>query len=471
MASSSQPPSTAAQIPDMLHTQNKQNPLAIYHGRPQNLTGPAIHVFHPVFSHFQDLLHTNVDAFTFEQDDLAVIDTYMGCMANSYPDERSRQTDTEPVFNHFFGATAAVSSEHRSNGRKYTLNGYMPAKLLKLCSPVKRGRTAGKTFFCGKNAVGIDAVDQGLISYRFHCEDQDLAKLLQNSHVPAFLLAENPPNFVVYGMIYHQGHVVAQPLTEWISVFPLAGMFETARSNKFAGDEYHIAKIARCFRSLARCVKSLETYYEQLEALALDPHLLRPSPHFSAFSTDAENYTLSYHQQLAVDSRSLQRLLFHATATSSAGSSKDCVVKYSKTYSANAHRAMAELGFAPPLLYCARERTVGQYFVIIMEYIMPSTTDRLEPGHYEALKKALEEFHKQGYVFGDLREPNILFPQAGGPMLVDFDWSGKSGDVRYPLSLNEAIEWPPGAKAMRPIYPEHDRWMLERLFEHSEDAK
>jgi serine/threonine protein kinase len=37
------------------------------------------------------------------------------------------------------------------------------------------------------------------------------------------------------------------------------------------------------------------------------------------------------------------------------------------------------------------------------------------------IKKVLTRLHAQGYVFGDLREPNILFDAGGKVKFVDFD--------------------------------------------------
>jgi hypothetical protein len=71
--------------------------------------------------------------------------------------------------------------------------------------------------------------------------------------------------------------------------------------------------------------------------------------------------------------------------------------------------------------------------------------------------------HSAGYVFGDLRDPNILKLPDGRAMLVDFDWSGKEGQAFYPMGLNMDIKWPPGIGAGTLIRKDHDVFMSEQL--------
>jgi hypothetical protein len=47
--------------------------------------------------------------------------------------------------------------------------------------------------------------------------------------------------------------------------------------------------------------------------------------------------------------------------------------------------------------------------------------------------------------------------------LIDFDWAGEAGQVKYPHLLSPAVTWPKGAPPLDPIPIEHDLEMLERL--------
>lgn len=51
-------------------------------------------------------------------------------------------------------------------------------------------------------------------------------------------------------------------------------------------------------------------------------------------------------------------------------------------------------------------------------------------------------------------------------MLVDFDWSGKIGEVHYPMNVNRGngLWRPDGAYDTELIQTEHDMQMLDAMF-------
>lgn len=65
-------------------------------------------------------------------------------------------------------------------------------------------------------------------------------------------------------------------------------------------------------------------------------------------------------------------------------------------------------------------------------------------------------------MFGDLREPKILIGKDG-MRLVDFDWSGKKGEVQYPVDVSRKIKWPEDFKGEGMIEVEHDKEWLKRI--------
>ncbi|KAJ7086095.1 hypothetical protein B0H15DRAFT_887156 [Mycena belliarum] len=456
--------STAAKIPNMLETQKTSCPLALYHGRPAHLSGLDVTLLHPVFSEFQASIRRDLDTFPFEQNDLALTDDYLLQMSSYLSEEPDRQIATAPLMAHFFGDSAAMRTELASNSQRYMPDGVLIAHLLELYPAREHGRYKGKTLFRemenGVGSGGVDPVDQGLQDYQLHCQDNAITRLHQASYVPAFLLAEAAPNFVIYGLCYEQGHVVAQPLTECVSVIPRAGVPGDMQSIVYTPDECHLASITRCFRSLANSLQALRLYYQTLKPASPQPDLLQPSPHFTTFNAGGNTHTLVYHEQLACNRASPQRAVFRATVDS-AGASRMCVVKFAKSYNSEAHRSMTALGHAPRLLHCQREPSVGNFYVVIAEFISEITNP--QPQQYESLQPALVQFHAQGFVYGELRLPNVLVDEAGCPKLVDFDWSGKAGSVRYPRLLNMELHWPPGVAPMAQITAEHDMWMLAHL--------
>ncbi|THH28240.1 hypothetical protein EUX98_g5954 [Antrodiella citrinella] len=85
------------------------------------------------------------------------------------------------------------------------------------------------------------------------------------------------------------------------------------------------------------------------------------------------------------------------------------------------------------------------------------------------VKKAMDVLPAAGFVHGDIRRPNVLVVRrhgldddpadSDGGMLLDFDWAGREGEVRYPYGINMQINWTDGVAGGKPILKEHDRNM------------
>jgi serine/threonine protein kinase len=142
------------------------------------------------------------------------------------------------------------------------------------------------------------------------------------------------------------------------------------------------------------------------------------------------------------------------------------VVKFVRRYSPEAHHLLADSSLAPRLLHHELIPNTGIHFVV-MEHIKAKEVgeDYLKVReNMESLRKALEKLHEEGFVFGDLREPNILIAEGSGDLkLVDFDWCGKAGEVRYPVNINKEIEWPGAVVGGEKIELEHDRAWFKAL--------
>lgn len=88
------------------------------------------------------------------------------------------------------------------------------------------------------------------------------------------------------------------------------------------------------------------------------------------------------------------------------------------------------------------------------------------PRLYQKVTEVVKH-HRQGLVHGDLRDTNLLVRIDGELrfMLVDFDWAGKEGEVRYPINDNRNdIKRPDGARDGLPIQKDHDLEILDRMF-------
>ena len=82
---------------------------------------------------------------------------------------------------------------------------------------------------------------------------------------------------------------------------------------------------------------------------------------------------------------------------------------------------------------------------------------------YAQVKAMVENLHDSGYVFGDLRPPNVVFMAGKAP--VDFDWAGNHGETFYPMEPGEGItKYQCGGRGLKIIEKEHDLALLDHYF-------
>ena len=72
----------------------------------------------------------------------------------------------------------------------------------------------------------------------------------------------------------------------------------------------------------------------------------------------------------------------------------------------------------------------------------------------------------KNHIHGDVRDINIMVKKNGGMgfKLVDFDWSGRIGKVRYPIYRGSRLWRPLEAEDGRLSKVDHDIEMLNVLF-------
>ncbi|KAI9463374.1 hypothetical protein F5148DRAFT_1313294 [Russula earlei] len=164
-----------------------------------------------------------------------------------------------------------------------------------------------------------------------------------------------------------------------------------------------------------------------------------------------------------------QKLVFEAELANG----KLVFVKFVQRYSKEAHEQCVKLRCAPNLL--GFERLPGGWIMVVMDYldgdqysdfVCVEQTDNVNLKN--AMTAALTDLHQAGFVHGDVRDVNTLVNNnnPSGFMLVDFDWAGKIGEVRYPPNVNRNDIWRPMAVIDgEMILPDHDMQMLGAMFD------
>lgn len=283
--------------------------------------------------------------------------------------------------------------------------------------------------------------------------------------------------------------------------------YEDARTYRFA----------QMMVALRESLLELKTYYTNLfadDSPGFQPNV--PHPRFFPYPTScqADGHVVRWRYVRALESDSTC-VTYLAEMEKSL---KLIVVKFVDRYGYDAHQFLANEGHAPKLWYCGPLEpsrpmasplptqsplpgiSLNPLRMVVMDYVephlpvdvTPPTSMRLQ------LKDILVKMHKAGYVFGDLRKPNVILDQSGQVQLIDFDWAGRYdvtvedellntdapglipddvlkafrngqnpvdnvGFAVYPLALSKLVFTNTGADDLIPIRPAHDWRMLHMV--------
>ncbi|KAF9471860.1 hypothetical protein BDN70DRAFT_819476 [Pholiota conissans] len=205
--------------------------------------------------------------------------------------------------------------------------------------------------------------------------------------------------------------------------------------------------LVRHLSALRIAVASLQQYYQNISQShsSRDPRFPYPT------SFTDRNGTV---QSFAIKERTPDYLPYFGTIDGLRDDNAICI-KFVTRYCLEAHELLASKGLAPELL--AVEHLPGGWYMVVMrdlraDYVnlydfcsdKPDWT--LEPKHNardllsSKIEDCLKQLHRAGFVHGDVRHGNILVKTTGFDdgsfVMVDFDFAGKIGEVRYPLDLN-----------------------------------
>jgi len=239
----------------------------------------------------------------------------------------------------------------------------------------------------------------------------------------------------------------------------------------------NIIRLARVFKALLCCRVDLQNYYNGVSKLA-SPRLSCLYPNPTPADPSKTLPKLVYHQfltrtgQLASTLANLGNITTAMYIATLDDTSQEVVVKFTARYNEEAHRILAEAQLAPRLHYC--ERVIGDLYMVVMDRVDGKSIWQLQEERKpvpEVVFKMFEDavlLHERNIVFGDLRDPNILYVASKGSdkgcvNLVDFDWPEKNREGRYPAALNLNNTWPEEVLPYGIMRLSHDLWQLDRL--------
>ncbi|TFK33280.1 hypothetical protein BDQ12DRAFT_615533 [Crucibulum laeve] len=422
--------------------------------KPTNTVAPAIELFCPAFAQFSSSAF-NLN-FTVPKNVIRETQNLMALIAAIYPSEEKRVQAIHVLLGKLLGKE--IGSVWNTDGTstdgviRGSTNVHDAAVLLALAD--------------FKNELGggnLDPSTQAGFTYT-RTIAQAGAKVAHYCSSPTFLIVHAGPWLVILGAIFTDRFIV-QRLTDfiWIPVHS-------------CHDDAQFLRIARILYALRQALAALDSWYQSImgdDNLQCYDSKSRPTaPHPRFFPTPTSypgpNGPIKFNYTQAIDS-----CVSCVTYLAMTQDFRKIVIKFVDNYGVAAHTVMANEGFAPKLLYygfidASQPSLYKDIRMVVMEFVDGKTVDDIEinnelPGSFsEQLKGAISYLHSEGFVFGDLRQPNIMISE-GKVMLIDFDWAGKEGEVRYPVALSKSITWPRGVEGLELIEKQHDLDMIDDI--------
>jgi hypothetical protein len=230
--------------------------------------------------------------------------------------------------------------------------------------------------------------------------------------------------------------------------------------------------IARHLGALKNAIRSLEDYYKNEHQVINDRGNNAPPqahfPYITSFTPTGGDAPQSFTYKSQPDRSKL--LFIGELVKNEQGKSKRICIKFTQRYCEEVHIFCASKGFAPALH--GVNRLAGGWYMVVMDAI-DKDYEEFTRKHYSAvdeIRAKLIMLHQEGFVHGDVRDTNVMVRKNGLDsdviQLVDFDWAGKIGKVRYPANVNRTdIVRPEGALDGGLILADHDIFMLGHLLD------
>ncbi|KZP10890.1 hypothetical protein FIBSPDRAFT_838122 [Athelia psychrophila] len=412
----SPPPSSSAEVGNFLAIQEHEE-KHILNGRPLKNHGFPIELFHPVFDKFR----TDANKITLEisPEDYKDVASLCASAADIYKTEDARGVGIYTILEKILATK--LTTKNANGARSARADGVITLSLEEVIAFLAVVEL--------KNEIGTghsDPAAQVSFSYAFYVSQKEIEKLLATSNCPCFLIAIAGPHIKVLGAVFTD-YIIVKPLTDWIQL------------DVDPADDAQLDRFARVLVALRSSLQSLAEYYQSLALGDMDTKFTRFFPYIRSYP-GPDHEIVHFHY-------------------------------FAQQYNTDAHKLLASKGLAPRLLYSGFDTgnthgSCGSLKMVVMEFLEGRTAydihATLSVKQYEHVRNAVKVLHDEDFVFGDLRLPNIMV-DGETAKLIDFDWCGKHGTGRYPITINDTgVTWHPEVKRGGKMKKEHDDFMLLR---------
>ena len=451
-------PSNLAKPTEFAKLLQRQTNTQIFCNRPWDAFSTPVTLLHRVFGKFVD----DCEVYIPDAKTTSFVWAFMEMMCDFYKDERARVEIVRKMFWKYFdiklepaeiGGSGFTTDGHASVGYSVYLN------------------TEGKNEF---GSTPADPSMQSIVYGRYHVGNVNDRP---GSRFPCLHMYYFGKNFCFLWpakcLTLFTGPYLGfagSAFTDHLHYEPLSPVIPLWFSRY---DTKTFDSVARIFGAFKNAVTMLKEFYSNPEP---EPAPVKPTPTggspyrfpyptmFTLLETGAST-AFSFVDQIYGD-----RLLYVGSTNPG---TQNIVVKFTTRYSKELHLHCSSREQAPPLLGC--EALDGGWFMIVMDRMIEhrplSTFNALDKARLSSwlkprLSDLVHSFHEQDLVHGDLRDTNVLVSEDGMQVkLVDFDWGGKAGEVRYPSAINCTDFWrPEQATDGVIITKEHDTDMIDKMF-------
>ncbi|KEP48695.1 putative kinase domain protein [Rhizoctonia solani 123E] len=304
---------------------------------------------------------------------------------------------------------------------------------------------------------------QAARSYKRYWSDIATEDWLNWCCCPSILIAITGPWMRVLGAIFLDRPVV-QPLTDFLWVGE--DLSQPSKSNN----------IVCVFHCINQARIELDRYYRAHHPPPPGESIVSPFPYLTHY-LDLTGQIVHFAYRKSLCPANPEKSIFLAEIEDPKRP-RPIVVKFVPKYNADAHRLLAKHGFAPQLLYDGTmypdDQPGPDHIMVVMDFVQGANlqspgSSQLPRSVFNDIEAAIKILHSRDFVFGDLREPNMMVLQdsmgraTGKAMLVDFDWCGKHLEGKYPQKMNMELGWHGDVEPRAVMDKQHDIHMLAEL--------